>query len=103
MKSGIAWIIGGGSGIGAAVSRQLAEKGWIVAISGRRAEKLDEVAAGNPGIRPYVLDVTDQAAVEDVSARVIADLGRIDLFVFGAAAWQPMDVGDYAFEKFSKT
>lgn len=103
MNPRIAWIIGGGSGIGAAVARLLAEKGWTVAISGRRVEKLDAVAAGNPAIRPYPLDVTDINAIEATTAKVIAELGRIDLFIFGAAAWQPMDVGDYDFEKFSKT
>jgi NAD(P)-dependent dehydrogenase (short-subunit alcohol dehydrogenase family) len=101
MQQGVAWIIGGGSGIGAAVARLLAESGWIVAISGRRADKLAEVARANPGIRPYPLDVTDSAAVEQAVATIAAELGRIDLFIFGAAAWQPMTVGDYAFDKFS--
>lgn len=100
MKPGIAWIIGGGSGIGAAVARQLAEKGWIVAISGRRQEKLDAVAASHAGIRPYRLDVTDIDAVHQVTRRVIGDLGQIDLFIFGAADWQPSVVGNYGFEKF---
>ncbi len=98
---GIAWIIGGGSGIGAAMARQLAEKGWTVAISGRRVDRLEAVAAGKPAIRPYPLDVTDSAAIATTTARIAAELGRIDLFVFGAAAWQPMRAGDYDFEKFS--
>jgi NAD(P)-dependent dehydrogenase (short-subunit alcohol dehydrogenase family) len=101
MKPGIAWIIGGGSGIGAAVARLLAEKGWTVAISGRRQEKLDAVAAAHPGIHAYRLDVTDMDAARQVTQRVIDDLGRIDLFLFGAADWQPSSVGDYGFERFS--
>ena len=100
MKPGIAWIIGGGTGIGAAVARLLAERGWTVAISGRRQDKLDAVAKASPAIRPYALDVTDRAAIAETIRTVVKDLGRIDLFIFGAAAWQPMDVGDYAFEKF---
>ncbi len=40
LQPGKAWIIGGGSGIGAAVAKLLAERGWTVAISGRRVEKL---------------------------------------------------------------
>jgi NAD(P)-dependent dehydrogenase (short-subunit alcohol dehydrogenase family) len=100
MKPGIAWIIGGGSGIGAAVTKQLADKGWTVAISGRRVEKLEAVAGGNESIRPYPLDVTDGAAVEETVAKIAAELGRIDLFLFGAAAWEPMKVGDYDFEQF---
>ena len=97
----IAWIIGGGSGIGAALAKRLAAGGWQVAISGRRAEKLAMVAAENPNIHPYPLDVTQGAAVAEVIARIAADFGRIDLTVFGAAAWQPMAVADYDFEKFS--
>ena len=97
----IAWIIGGGSGIGAALAKRLAAGGWQVAISGRRAEKLATVAAENPNIHPYPLDVTLGATVAEVIARIAADFGRIDLTVFGAAAWQPMQVADYDFEKFS--
>jgi NAD(P)-dependent dehydrogenase (short-subunit alcohol dehydrogenase family) len=102
MEPGIAWIIGGGSGIGAAVAKLLAQRGWTVAISGRRLEKLEAVAASGSGIRPYALDVTDSAAIAATIKTIVADLGRIDLFIFGAAAWQPMDVGDYDFEKFEK-
>jgi len=100
MKPGIAWIIGGGSGIGAAVTKLLAERGWTVAISGRREDKLAAVAGGNDKIRPYPLDVTDGEAVNATAAKIAVDLGGIDLFIFGAAAWEPMKVGDYGFEKF---
>jgi NAD(P)-dependent dehydrogenase (short-subunit alcohol dehydrogenase family) len=102
MQPGVAWIIGGGSGIGAAVARLLAKRGWTVAISGRRADKLDEVASAHSTIRPYPLDVTDGEAIAATVTRIAQELGHIDLFIFGAAAWQPMDVGDYAFDKFAK-
>lgn len=102
LPPGKAWIIGGGSGIGAAVAKLLAERGWTVAISGRRIEKLEEVAAGNPRLRPYPLDVTDAAQVDAVAGQIETALGGLDLCIFGAAAWQPMDVGDYDIEAFSK-
>ena len=101
MQPGVAWIIGGGSGIGAAVARLLAQRGWTVAISGRRADRLAAVAQGHPRISVYPLDVTDGAAIAATVAAIAADLGRIDLFIFGAAAWQPMDVGNYDYEKFA--
>ena len=101
MQPGVAWIIGGGSGIGAAVARLLAQRGWTVAISGRRADRLAAVAQGHPSISVYPLDVTDGAAIAATVAAIAADLGRIDLFIFGAAAWQPMAVGDYDYEKFA--
>ena len=102
MQPGVAWIIGGGSGIGAAVAQLLAQRGWMVAISGRREDKLAAVAEGHPTISAYPLDVTDAAAIESTVQSIAADLGRVDLFIFGAAAWQPMDVGDYDFDKFAK-
>ena len=102
LAPGVAWIIGGGSGIGAAVAKLLAERGWTVAISGRRQDKLDAVAFAHSAIKPYALDVTDAEAIAETVRKIAADLGRIDLFIFGAAAWQPMDVGDYDFDKFSK-
>lgn len=102
MQQGIAWIIGGGSGIGAAVAKLLAERGWTIAISGRRADKLDEVARAHAAIRPYPLDVTDADAINTAVGKIADDLGRIDLFIFGAAAWQPMKVGDYGYEKFAR-
>jgi NAD(P)-dependent dehydrogenase (short-subunit alcohol dehydrogenase family) len=95
-----AWIIGGGTGIGAAVARRLAAAGWNVAISGRRTEKLAEVAGTHGNIHPYPLDVTDVAAIESTVAQIAADFGRIDLTLFGAAAWQPSRAGDYDLESF---
>jgi NAD(P)-dependent dehydrogenase (short-subunit alcohol dehydrogenase family) len=100
LSPGVAWIVGGGSGIGAELTRLLAARGWTVAISGRRADRLEAVAAGQPLVRPYPLDVTDEAQIADVLGRVAAELGSIDLFVFGAAAWQPMPAANYDFAKF---
>lgn len=100
MTPGVAWIIGGGSGIGAAVATLLAERGWTVAISGRRVDKLQAVASGHTGIVPYPLDVTDSAAIGAAVTAVTAAHGRIDLFIFGAAAWQPMEAGNYALDEF---
>ena len=99
-KQGVAWIIGGGSGIGAAIARELAARGWRVAISGRRLDRLMQVAAEHQSILPYPLNVTDTGAVTETLARVVAELGRIDLFIFGAAAWSPEKTSDYKFEAF---
>lgn len=97
-----AWIIGGGTGIGAEVARQLAGRGWRVAISGRRTDRLDAVAAGQPNIVPYPLDVTDTQAVAETIGRIAGDFGRIDLTIFGAAAWQPLKVASYDYDRFAR-
>ena len=38
----VAWVTGGGSGIGESGAEFLAADGWIVVISGRRKEELDD-------------------------------------------------------------
>ena len=101
MQPGVAWIVGGGSGIGAAVAKLLAQRGWTVAISGRREDKLAEVAKASPAIRPYPLDVTDGEAVAATVSAIAAELGRIDLFIFGAVAARGTKAGDYPFDAFA--
>jgi NAD(P)-dependent dehydrogenase (short-subunit alcohol dehydrogenase family) len=96
----VAWIIGGGSGIGAAVAKMLAAEGWTVAISSRRPERLAEVAAGRQGVHPYPLDVTDEAAVAATVAAIADAFGRIDLALFGAVATQPTRIGEYDLAKY---
>ena len=52
----IAWITGGGTGIGLAGATSLAKEGWQVVISGRRSDVLSRAAdairgQGEPWIR----------------------------------------------------
>jgi NAD(P)-dependent dehydrogenase (short-subunit alcohol dehydrogenase family) len=86
----VAWITGGGSGIGAAVAKQLANEGWQVAISGRRPDKLQAVADFAPDhIHPYVLDVTDAALNLAVAAQIHERFGRIDYALLNAGDFFP--------------
>lgn len=57
------FITGGGTGLGAAVARRAAARGWGVAVAGRRREPLERFAA-EIGARAFVLDVSDAAAVD---------------------------------------
>lgn len=84
----VAWITGGGSGIGLAGAEALAEAGWTVIVSGRRKEVIDEAAAaivkagGRAEAMP--LDVASAEDAEKVAKAIVARHGRIDLLVNSA-------------------
>ncbi|GGA51379.1 SDR family NAD(P)-dependent oxidoreductase [Pelagibacterium lentulum] len=96
-----AWVLGGGSGIGAALVKELVARGWTVAISGRRTEPLQALAESHDA-RPYRLDVTDFDAVKDTVKQIAADIGKIDLVVFSVAAWEVTKPGTYDYESFRR-
>ncbi|HVA55272.1 MAG TPA: SDR family NAD(P)-dependent oxidoreductase [Gammaproteobacteria bacterium] len=81
----IAWITGGGSGIGQALALRLVREGWTVAVSGRRLEALQETARlAARNVHAYPLDVSDLAAMRQAAARIESELGPIDLVVLNA-------------------
>jgi len=57
-------LTGASGGIGRATAARLAAAGHLVFADTRRAEELQALAATHPGIRPVVLDITDQAAID---------------------------------------
>ncbi len=93
LKGTVAWVVGGSSGIGAAVARELACRGATVAISARRNDQLHDVAGGDMLVVPA--DVTDPASVSAAAERVRQELGPIDLAVLSAGYWKQMDPADW--------
>jgi NAD(P)-dependent dehydrogenase (short-subunit alcohol dehydrogenase family) len=81
-----ALITGGGSGIGAAIARTLAQAGAAVSIAGRRAGPLEEVAAQLPRARAIVADVTSEADCAAMAAAARAAHGPIDMLIANAGA-----------------
>jgi NAD(P)-dependent dehydrogenase (short-subunit alcohol dehydrogenase family) len=88
-----ALITGAGSGIGRATALALAEKGWRLALLGRREEALRETAALS-GLTPDDLlvlptDVGDEGAVEAAFDMVAGYFGRLDLLFNNAGGGAP--------------
>ncbi len=94
------WVTGASSGIGAALARELEERGAQVAISARRKDKLDEVADGRMHVVP--VDVTDKEAMLAAAASIRAEFGGIDVVVLNAGAWDQVRVDRWDSEVFRR-
>jgi NADP-dependent 3-hydroxy acid dehydrogenase YdfG len=98
----VAWVTGGGSGIGEAGAEALAADGWTVVVSGRRKDALDAVVAkiGRSGgtAEAIPLDVSKAPDVNKAAEQILAKHGRIDLLVNSAGinvpkrSWADMEL-----------
>jgi NAD(P)-dependent dehydrogenase (short-subunit alcohol dehydrogenase family) len=84
----IAWVTGGGTGIGRAGALALAAAGAKVVISGRSYKTLAETAAliirAGGMVEVRKLNVADKRAVARVAAAIVKKHGRIDILVNSA-------------------
>ena len=87
LKGKVAWITGGGSGIGLAGALELAAAGAHVVISGRtartNAQALAEIQRRGSA-EAVLLDVSDKTAVAAAAADIERRHGRIDILVNSA-------------------
>ena len=98
----VAWVTGGGSGIGEAGAEALAADGWTVVVSGRRKDALGavvaKIAAGGGQAEAVALDVSKAADVNAVAEAILQRHGRIDLLVNSAGinvpkrSWADMEL-----------
>ena len=79
----VALVTGGGTGIGAAVARRLAADGYDVAVTGRRAGPIDEVADEIGGLA-IVADTGIEADAERAVAETVDHFGGLDALVLNA-------------------
>lgn len=75
-------IIGATSGIGRAITEQLAAKGWQLGIAGRRISVLQEMQSKNLNIiATQEIDVTNDNAVEGLNGLIGKMGGNVDMFL----------------------
>lgn len=89
LENQVALVTGGGTGIGARISLELARHGADVAIVSRRSEHHNAVVKEGTALGRRVLalqaDVRDLEQVQQAVEKVAAEWGRIDILVNNAA------------------
>jgi short-subunit dehydrogenase involved in D-alanine esterification of teichoic acids len=75
------FIPGSTSGIGLALALELQARGNTVIIGGRRADLLDQIAAGHPGIDTAHIDTADPASIDSAAKHVLARHPELNVLV----------------------
>ena len=87
LKGKTAVVTGGGTGIGLAAARTLADEGCRVGIVGRRQDKLRQTAEAWPGEPPLLyraVDVADRPSVNELFRWADEELERVEILVNSA-------------------
>ncbi len=91
LQGKVAFITGGGSGIGAATAERFAQEGARVVICGRRMEPLDEVVksirAGGGEAAAMQVDVSNEEQFVGALEKVAQKYGQLDVLVNNAMAF----------------
>jgi NAD(P)-dependent dehydrogenase (short-subunit alcohol dehydrogenase family) len=84
-ERGVAVVVGVGEGLGAALARRFAD-GYRVALVARGADVVEKVAADirarGGGALPVQADATIEAQVAAAHARIVKELGPVDVLVY---------------------
>ena len=93
-------IVGASAGIGAELARELVRRGYFVALIARRGHLLEALtdelnAGGQMNARFYTHDVTDFDAVPLLFQTILADLHRIDSFIFNAGVMPKFEMNEF--------
>ena len=102
----VAIVTGAASGIGREIAFELARAGAAVAIADLNIEGARAVAAEIAGTGAHAIgvamDVTDEAAVNDGTAAVVAQFGGVDILVSNAGIQIVNPIEQYAYADWKK-
>ena len=98
MKKAI--IIGASSGIGKGLAKILAANNYVVGISGRRTELLEELKSQNP--KSYftkAIDITDTKTIVENLCALAEEIGGLDLLIISSGTGDLNESLDFEIEK----
>jgi NAD(P)-dependent dehydrogenase (short-subunit alcohol dehydrogenase family) len=80
----VALVTGAAGAIGGAITHGMIEDGWHVVAIDLQADPLSRAFGGVDGAEPYALDITDENAVDEAFAALVAAHGSIQAVVNNA-------------------
>ena len=89
LESRTAVVLGGTSGIGAAIARGLGDEGANVVVVGRSTDNAAELAASLPSAVPVAVDLTDPAAPDRIVEAAFDAFGQVDVLVLNGGGPPP--------------
>lgn len=108
VKGKVALITGGGSGLGEAAARILAQEGAKVAVLGRTKDEIEQVAQSittSDGEAIHIVaDISDPQSMQQAVQRVIERWSRLDIVLANAGingVWAPIE--DLTVEEWQET
>ena len=91
-------VVGGSSGIGAELVRQLVARGDVVASVSRRGVNMEHPKGGGT-VMGYAHDVTETAEVPNLFQAITKDLGGLDAVIYVAGVMPEVGPDEFDFEK----
>ena len=105
IKNRVAIITGAGKGLGKTFALALANSGVNLALVGRNAESLKNVAEAarkfNVTAEPFVADVTREDDVKNLERAIVAKFGKIHILINNAGINIRKNVTDFTFEEWT--
>jgi NAD(P)-dependent dehydrogenase (short-subunit alcohol dehydrogenase family) len=94
------WLIGASSGIGEACAKAFIAKGAKVALSSRRVEPLQKLAASAAANQTVVVpvDVTKDNQINEAYQQILQIWGGVDLLLFVSGVYTPLRANNFDFK-----
>jgi 3-oxoacyl-[acyl-carrier protein] reductase len=104
LEGKVALITGASAGIGRAAARALAREGAKIALTARRRERLEELAAEVKSLGSEAVfvtgDIREEQTSKDIVARAVKAFGRVDILVANAGMAYYKNLADTAVSEY---